>query len=355
MAVFKHLYTRKNAGQKPLPHIHFKHDNYPGNPVLPFFLNEDYHGRSKIWEQFEKVDFDPIDAVQAILKSYGLEHKNITRCTQGSLPVYNIDNRWILKLYFPILFEDHQIETRCLDILKGIKRIPVPEIIGAGTIDHWPFLIQSHLQGNHLHPDYEKLDLEKLTGIICDLAEIIRILHQLEFVELNSPLMRFDWQQYAKYQFNHCLKNQQSKGLSLAWLKALENFITENAGLILQEKVKPVLLHTELMDTCIFYQEQDGSFQLSGICDWAEAFFGPAEYELPSIVLFVTRTQSSLLKLFFKKYAYFPDALDETLQIKLMLNLLIHRYCNIPWFMELYPPVFKEPCFYRLARQWFAF
>lgn len=337
-----------------LPTISFECDDIPYPKGTPFFLGESYPSRVEKWEEIEGQSFDFFPAAREILKRENLNYKKLEKASDGSLPVFLMDEKWVLKLFTPLLFEDFEVELKTLEVLQDNPHVPVPGIHSANHFEKWPYIIQSYLPGKPLNIHASAFSEEDRHGFIESLGRAISRLHQVSKQSLHSKYQCFNWDLFEGRQLENCINRQKGLGLTEPWIFGLEQFLSGAPG-PLKNSSAAVFLHTELMDNCLFYQEKDGCCVVSGICDWAEAFWGSWEYEIPSLVLFVTHQKKGLLRRFLKAYGVPEKSLNLELQYRFMRSLLMHRYCHLPWFFKLYPPQNSDGDFFALSEQWFAY
>ena len=64
---------------------------------------------------------------------------------------------------------------------------------------------------------------------------------------------------------------------------------------------------------------------------------GAREYEFASIGLFVSGGDARALRGILRAYGYADAELDGALQNRLMAMALLHRYSNLPWYLQRLP------------------
>ena len=98
-----------------------------------------------------------------------------------------------------------------------------------------------------------------------------------------------------------------------------------------------VLLHTEIMREHLLVEPAGSGWRLSGLFDFEPAMRGAREYEFASIGLFVSGGDARALRCILRAYGYAEAALDNALQNRLMAMALLHRYSNLPWYLQRLP------------------
>lgn len=77
-------------------------------------------------------------------------------------------------------------------------------------------------------------------------------------------------------------------------------------------------------------------------------------YDLAAVGLFITRGNRALFRTLLKAYGYDDSELNEDLTHRLMICTLLHRYSNLPWFMQEAPPPDQTTTLEELADFWFG-
>ena len=94
--------------------------------------------------------------------------------------------------------------------------------------------------------------------------------------------------------------------------------------------------------------------RLSGLVDFEPAMVGAPDYELASVGVFVTEGDPELFRRVMARLD--PDALSDPKRLarRCLAYTLLHRYANIPWFMERVPPEPGVDTLEGLAQRWFG-
>jgi hygromycin-B 7''-O-kinase len=78
-------------------------------------------------------------------------------------------------------------------------------------------------------------------------------------------------------------------------------------------------------------------WSVSGLLDFEPAMRGAAEYEFAAVGLFVSRGDAGFLRRLFLTYGYDSHQLDDALPRRLLAYALLHRYSDLPWYLEQLP------------------
>ncbi len=266
--------------------------------------------------------------VTALLSRHGLAHEPRQRYDSGSLPVYAVGPRHVLKLFPPSEQAHAAVEARVLAAVHGALPIPTPQLIAADSHDGWPYLLMSQLRGQRLVDAWPALTLAERDRIADTLGETIAALHAIDTAPLAGLPPRFD--DFIAEQRASAALRQAQRRLDAQWLERIPAFLERWMP---PRVTQHVLLHTEIMREHLMV----GEARLCGLFDFEPAMLGAAEYEFASVGLFVACGDARTLRRVLLAYGYAPQALDEALQCRFMAYALLHRYSNLRWYLERLP------------------
>jgi hygromycin-B 7''-O-kinase len=269
--------------------------------------------------------------VAALLARHGLAGEPRRRYDSGSLPVYAVGTRHVLKLFPPTEQAHATVEARVLTAVHGALPIPTPQLLAADTHDGWPYLLMSQLRGERLVDAWPSLTLAERDRVADTLGETIAALHAIDtapLADLPPP-----WDDFIAAQRLSAGERQSQRRLDAHWLERIPDFLDRWMP---PRATRHVLLHTEIMREHLMV---DGAPQcsLAGLFDFEPAMLGAAEYEFASVGLFVACGDARTLRRVLLAYGYAPHALDEALQCRFMAYALLHRYSNLRWYLERLP------------------
>ena len=72
------------------------------------------------------------------------------RYTGGSLPVFALGDKHVVKLFPPPFRRNRDNERDSLAFLAGELAVATPELVAADDIDDWPYLVMSQLPGQRM-------------------------------------------------------------------------------------------------------------------------------------------------------------------------------------------------------------
>jgi hygromycin-B 7''-O-kinase len=266
--------------------------------------------------------------VAALLSRHGLAHAPRRRYDSGSLPVYAVGARHVLKLFPPIEHEYASVEARVLAAVQNQLPLPTPTLLAADTHDGWPYLLMSQLPGQRLVDAWPRLTSAECDRVADTLGEGIAALHAIDttpLADLPPP-----WDGFIAEQHASAAERQSKRGLDAHWLEQIPAFLERWMPPL---PARRVLLHTEVMREHLMV---DGA-RLAGLFDFEPAMLGAAEYEFASVGLFVACGDGRALRRILLAYGFAPHQLDAALQCRFMAHALLHRYSNLRWYLERLP------------------
>jgi hygromycin-B 7''-O-kinase len=272
-------------------------------------------------------------SVVAIARRHGMGDQPALRYDSGSVPVFAIGAQHVLKLYPP---QDHahaQVEARVLACVDGRLPLPTPQVVATGQWEGSSYLLMSQLQGRRLVEVWPQLAPVERDCLCRRLGEAVAALHALDSRPL-ADLPPPHWAQFIALQRLQAVARQRELGLAESWLEQIEPFLQRWA---VQADAEQVLLHTEIMREHLLVERDAAGWRLSGLFDFEPAMRGACEYEFASIGLFVSAGDPRALRGVLRAYGYADAALDRALQCRLMAQALLHRYSNLPWYLQRLP------------------
>jgi hygromycin-B 7''-O-kinase len=285
--------------------------------------------------------------VTALCKRLGLRGVDIRRFADGSLPVYAIGDTRVLKLYPGAFRDSYDVERRVLQVIHGRLPIPTPGVEHAGEVEGWGYLLMERLGGQPLTTAWPQVPVTLRHRLAAQLGEALAALHSISTPELDA-LGPPHWDLFLAQQRVGCVEHQREAGLDRAWLEQIPAFLDAVA---FDPSPHPVLLHTEVMREHLLVIPHPDGWSLSGLLDFEPAMRGAAEYEFAAVGLFVSRGDAGFLRRLLSAYGYGPHRLDDALPRRLLAYALLHRYSDLPWYLQQLPPP-PAPTLDALAAHW---
>jgi hygromycin-B 7''-O-kinase len=301
------------------------------------------------WQALLEDDGALAAGVSAVLARHGLAGEPTRRYDSGSVPVYAVGSRHVLKLFPP--FEDGHasIEARALAAVQDALPIPTPRLIAADTQDGWPYLLMSQLHGERLVDAWAALPLAERDRMADELGAAIAALHAIDTTALADFTPR--WEEFVPAQRASAAERQRARRLDPYWVERVPDFLQRWMP---PADTRRVLLHTELMREHLTVAHDGQRWRLSGLFDFEPAMIGAPEYDFASFGLFVSCGDARFLRRTLLGYGYAPQALDQALQCRFMAYALLHRYSNLRWYLERLPAA-EASSLEQLACRWWSF
>lgn len=285
-------------------------------------------------------------AVSALCDRLGLGGVDVVRFAGGSLPVYAVGDTRVVKLYPGAFHDSYQVERRVLQAIHHRLPIPTPGVEHAGEFEGWGFVVMERLHGQRLTAAWPRLSVVQRHRLASQLGEALAALHAISAPEL-AALGPPDWEQFLAQQRAGCVDRQRAAGLDNAWLTQIPGFLYS----VRLDPSRPVLLHTEVMREHLLVSQHPDGWSLSGLFDFEPAMRGAREYEFAAVGLFVSQGDAGFLRRLLIAYGYGPHQLDEALPRRLLAYALLHRYSDLPWYLERLPAP-AVPTLDALAAHW---
>jgi hygromycin-B 7''-O-kinase len=302
--------------------------------------------------EFEEVRRDEghlMPGARAVCERLGLEATVATRFPDGSLPVYAVGDSRVLKLYPPYDLVERDNETTVLGAIAGQLSIPTPQVQAVGELDGWGYLSMTRLHGEPLVAAWPRIPVEQRLRLGTDLGAALAVLHAVAGPALEP--VRVDWPAFLARQRATAVERQAGHGLEQAWLAQIPEFLD---GVALGSPKLDCLLHTEIMREHLLVENGPDGWRLSGLFDVEPAMVGAAEYEFASVGLFFSCGDSRLLRRVLLAYGYRERELGPGLGHRLMAYALLHRYSNLPWWLDRLPPHHGATTLQALAKLWWG-
>lgn len=284
------------------------------------------------------------DATRMILAKNGITVDTIVAPTTGSCPVTIANDRIVTKFFAPIYFEETAKER---DALLTLSRLPgcAPRLIDDGELDGWGYVVMEKLRGKSLAEWWPELTEQERSESSREIGYRLRALHEL--TQSRSSSDRRTWDMFLSKQANGAAERQRRLGLREKLTDQIEPFLS-SVALPVPESLS--LLHTEVMREHLFFDRNGDHLAFAGFIDFEPSMVGAPEYEFASFGLFVSSGSRTVFRSVCEGYGVLEPA-DESFQRRIMAYTLLHRYANLPWYLEFMP---NGESFDELASLWWG-
>jgi hygromycin-B 7''-O-kinase len=252
--------------------------------------------RVTTWEEWGRLFTDVptwTAAVHEIGRRLGLPVMNIAPGYPGTNAVFIVNTRaiaeaertlqpYVVKIYCPFCHEDFTLEQVLHPLLARYPGLPVPVSLGYGVLEgemDWPYLVLSFIEGDAIRDARSGIPHSSLVALARDLGRCVAILHDIprsSFLSLASCLG--DWGLVAEQQLaktlDHLAGNQV---LPIELIRRIPDFV--KPVLAGQSPSSLVLVNGDLTEDHVLLAEEDGTWRISGLIDFADSLLAPRDYE----------------------------------------------------------------------------
>jgi hygromycin-B 7''-O-kinase len=264
-----------------------------------------------------------LEAARIICRRHDISFRHLTRAEHGENIVFLVDERFVIKIYTPFR-KGFAREKAALEFVRNKTSIPLPEILFAGEIEGFEYLILNHLEGVSMTREiWLGLDKSEQIQIVLQLGNGLKEMHSH-----NSDALNFDWQKFIAHQAETVFQRQKSNGANVEWLERLPFYLEENLSL-LPQSFAPVFLHGDVHFGNLRFVKTNGKWRVSGLFDFADSLKGFYEYEFVAVGVLMIQGQSEIQREFLLSYGYKENDLDEILRRRLMLLTILYECSNL--------------------------
>jgi hygromycin-B 7''-O-kinase len=302
----------------------------PDSLLPPVITHADYDAlrrRADMWLQVMHI----------ICQRHGLAHEDLKRFGDGTDPAdgscvaFAVGEHHVIKLFPPYQKRLYEAELVVAEHVFGKLSIATPEIFAHGTVDEWPYLVMSRLQGNYLSDIWDNLDRVNQAHLVIELAEVLAQLHALP--TNNLPHLDADWMKFVEGRVNGCIQQHREQGVPENWLQQMPDFLA-HASPLYPLDFASVIISGDIHQYHLLASLEHSQWRLTGLFDFDDALLGFCEYDLAGAGLFMMAGRSTLLRPFLLTYGYAVSDLNAHLSHRLLAYTLLHLYRPFNWVRE---------------------
>ncbi len=147
-------------------------------------------------------------AIEYIRTGPSLDGLRWQRFSGGEFPVFNLDEKHVVKLT-PVLFDRVlSSEVKSLRFLSGKTSIPVSQLLGSDSLDGWSYVVSTCLPGKPLHLILEQMTPDEKIDIAFKFGRLLAKLHDIPIGSFNPT--DFEWRFFC-HQKNRALVRAQQR------------------------------------------------------------------------------------------------------------------------------------------------
>jgi len=259
--------------------------------------------------------------MESLARELGTPESAVRQESEGTVLVARLGGERVLKLYPPFLRDHFEFERAMLVQLhaqgRGRLCVPTPELLGSGEREGWPWLVMTQMDGEPLTATWPVMSEAQRCALLHTLGRLAAQVHALPVgpVAAHAP----PWSDFIARQRERCLHRQRRTGLPGHLLDQVPGFIAgplpEGPAVMLTGEYTPFNLFTNATD-----------FRLCAMFDFGDGLVGPREYDWLGPACFLVAGVPARSAAFLHGYG---ATVDETMRLKLMRLMLLHRYCNL--------------------------
>lgn len=285
---------------------------------LPVITDADAYRRhfhDGVWRQ----------AAAAVCARHDLSDESLRRSPRGENIIFLQDNRLVIKIFAPFR-DNYSREAAALDYARGRLGIETPELLHAGELDGWPYLVMTQLRG-HASPEvWAGVPSRDRLEIVSRLGTAMRELHAHD-APLQTALNR-DWHGFVERQARTVVERQRAAGANPEWLASLPAFVAERLAL-LPAGSEQVFLHGDIHAGNLLLAEEGGRWRVTGLIDFGDSLCGFHEYEFVAPGVLMVQGDAELQRAMLLAYGYKESDLDSALRARLMLLTVLYECSDL--------------------------
>jgi hygromycin-B 7''-O-kinase len=283
---------------------------------------------------YEAIQSDPhawCPAMQVICQRHALPADALVRLSEGTNVVFAAGAQQIIKLYPPHWRRLFIAEQAVAAHLDGKLNVATPDIIAAGELEGWPYLVMQRLAGRYLSEVWNAMAAADQVQIVTELGALVAQLHALPTLGLDA--LGIDWPAFIHNRLQHCVQHHRDQGVAEVWLQQVPTYMA-HAQPLYPSSYPPAIVSGDIHQYHLLVVESQGRWRLAGLFDFDDARIGFHEYDLAASGLFLMHGRPQLLRTFLQAYGYRDSDLDERLSQRLLAYTLLHGYRPFNWVRD---------------------
>jgi hygromycin-B 7''-O-kinase len=264
-------------------------------------------------------------AASAVCARHGLFYESLRRSPRGENIIFLVDRRLVIKIFAPFR-DNYSREAAALEYVRGKLGLETPELVHAGELDGWPYLVMTQLQGRASREVWEGVPSRDRLEILSRLGAAMRELHA-HAAPLRTALDR-DWQRFIERQARDAVERQRARDANPEWLESLPAYVAERLELLPSNQGQ-VFLHGDIHAGNMLLAEEGGRWQIKGLIDFGDSLCGFHEYEFVAPGVLMAQGDAELQRAMLLAYGYAESQLDQSLRARLMLLTVLYECSDL--------------------------
>ncbi len=264
-----------------------------------------------------------LDSAVQICGRHGISYAALKRAERSEHIIFLVDDAFVIKIFTPFR-RGFEREKAALEFAMGKTSLKIPEIVQSGAFENFDYIVMTRLAGELMTREvWLTLPRKEQITVLTQLAVGLKELHSH-----NADSFDFDWHKFVEYQSNIAVERQISNNVNSEWIESLPVFLETNLKL-LPKDCPTVFLHGDVHFGNLRLQKSNGSWQISGLFDFADSLCGFHEFDFVAVGLLMIQGQAEIQREFFKAYGYAENELDESLRKRLMLMTVLYECSDL--------------------------
>ncbi len=285
-------------------------------PVIADSADYENHFHHDVWRR----------AAAIICARHNISFATLRRSRQGENIIFYVDRRCVIKIFAPFR-HCYLREKVALEFARGKLGIETPEILHAGEIEGWSYLVMTRLEGFPAREVWPEVTERERIEIVSALGKALKNLHECAPPRSDSDLY-FDWREFIERQAKTCIERHRSCGANPEWLDSLPAFITARLPL-LPADCEPALLHGDVHLENLLLDQVNGCWKISGLLDFGDSLRGFHEYEFVAPGVLAAQGNRQMQRALLLAYGYKESELDSSLRARLMLLTVLYECSDL--------------------------
>ena len=228
----------------------------------------------------------------------------------------------LVKLFPPLWTAEQGVERAALEHVAGRLSVATPEVVAAGALEGWTYLVLSRVPGTPLGHVWAGLAPEACARAARRAGEILAEHHALALPGAGVPAP--PWPVFVAERAWHARARLAESPRTRSWAEALPGFLAPLLPSL--GSAPPVFLNADVTEEHLLLAP-DGSGEIIGLVDLADAMVGAREYDLVSFAVFLG-ARAPLLREFLEGARVPAAERGPALALRLTAWALLHRYAN---------------------------
>lgn len=290
-----------------------------------------------------------LTVAEDVCRRHAIAFDALSRADNCEHIVFFVDEKYVVKIFTPFRCGFAR-EKQALEFARGKTSLTLPEIVHAGEIGGFEYLVITQLRGAEISR-YEWLRLEDRyrVPVVHQLAQGLRELHSHSVDGFD-----FDWQKFIDHQVETCIDRQIAAGVKGEWLDALPRYLEENLPLLPRD-AKSVFLHGDVHFGNLRFRKENDTWVIAGLFDLADSLTGFHEYDFLAPGVLMIQGQGELQREFFRAYGYTDSEINEELRRRLMLLTCLYECSDLRRYATRLSPDAIDLSFDELERAIWSF